>query len=720
LVVDDAQWADAPSLRWFDYLARRIGGLPVLLVVAARPEGPAQLAGQVITLPRLSPAAMTAWVRREWPDAAEEFCTACAEAAGGDPSLLAELLQVLREHGVGSTADQARRVAEFADGLLAAAAVRRLSTQDDATRGLAQALVLLGDDTDWPLVAALSGLSDAEGRDRAGRLERIGVVAPGSPPRFRHDSIRSMLAETGMPAGELAAWHARAAELLHADNAPPEQVAAHLLLADPGPGHWRVEVLRAAARSARERGLPETAATYLRRALREPASVTQRGDLTFELGGDEVLSDPDAAARRLTLALPGVTDPLMRGRLASLLGDALFAAFRHEQAMEVLNRAVTELTPLAGSVGLVREQWWRLQAQLVLIGYERPATFAAARTAAQRLRALGVAGDTPGERAALLALATPAMMGEGDAATVNDLLDQGLRGEFASDVRATHVLGTTGLGYLLTDRLDDAGLRFDQLRDLAGRYGATAARAYALAGAANVEWRRGLRIPLAQGFDATIRANLRARLALVPIAIESRVELGDLDAAAEILAEHMTGAIDESVRWGPAVIAATRVQAERGDPGGALAMLLAYGAQEQHTGLGTPATSPWRTQAARISATLGQLAQAKELATDALDAAYRWGTARVIGAGLRCLGAVTGGAEGRALLAEAVSVLQDSPARLELAWATYEWGLAVRQGGELGNGLEILGDALRLAELRGARLLAGRIRAELVAAGVRL
>ncbi|HTI21373.1 MAG TPA: BTAD domain-containing putative transcriptional regulator [Kutzneria sp.] len=720
LVVDDAQWADAPSLRWFDYLARRIGGLPLLLVMASRPVGAPHLTGQVITLPELSPTAMSAWVRRELPDAAEEFRTACAEAAGGDPSLLTELLQALHEHGVESTAEQAHRVAEFADGLLAAAAVRRLSTQDDATRGLAQALVLLGDDTEWPLAAALSGLSDAEGRDHAGRLTRIGVVAPGDPARFRHVSIRSMLAETEMPPAELAVWHARAAELLHADNAPPERVAAHLLLADPGPGHWRVEALRAAARAARERGLPDTAASYLRRALREPASTTQRGDLTLELGGDEVLSDPDAAARRLALALPGVADPLSQGRVASLLGDALFAAFRHEQAVEVLDRAVAELTPLAGSDGLVREQWWRLQAQLVLIGYERPATIAAARAAADRLRALGVAGDTPGERAALLALATPAMMGEGDAATVNDLLDRGLRGELASEARATHVLGTAGLGYLLTDRLDDAALRFDQLRDLAGRYGATAARAYALAGAANVEWRRGLRIPLAQGFDASIRANLRARLALVPIAIEAQVELGDLDAAAAILAEHLTGPIDESVRWGPVVISATRVQAERGDPGGALALLLAYGAQEEHAGLGTPSTGPWRTRAARIAATLGQHAQAKELATAAVDAAYRWGTARVIGAGLRCLGAVTGGAEGRALLAEAVSVLQASPARLELAWATYEWGLAVRQAGDLGTGLEILGDALKLAELRGARLLAGRVRAELVAAGVRL
>ena len=40
LVVDDAHWADRPSLRFLAYLARRLSGLPLLLVVAARPHEP--------------------------------------------------------------------------------------------------------------------------------------------------------------------------------------------------------------------------------------------------------------------------------------------------------------------------------------------------------------------------------------------------------------------------------------------------------------------------------------------------------------------------------------------------------------------------------------------------------------------------------------------------------------------------------------------------------
>ncbi|HKS98104.1 MAG TPA: BTAD domain-containing putative transcriptional regulator [Rugosimonospora sp.] len=72
-----------------------------------------------------------------------------------------------------------------------------------------------------------------------------------------------------------------------------------------------------------------------------------------------------------------------------------------------------------------------------------------------------------------------------------------------------------------------------------------------------------------------------------------------------------------------------------------------------------------------------------------------------------------------------VQACQDAPLALvvdDAHWADppYEWGLAERQTGDLHTGLSLLGDALKLAELSGSRLLAGRVRAELVAAGVRL
>ncbi|MBT2452757.1 hypothetical protein J7F03_38135 [Streptomyces sp. ISL-43] len=53
MVVDDVHWADMPSLRFLGYLARRVHGLPVLLMVAVRPEDPAPTA----SFTRSAPAA---------------------------------------------------------------------------------------------------------------------------------------------------------------------------------------------------------------------------------------------------------------------------------------------------------------------------------------------------------------------------------------------------------------------------------------------------------------------------------------------------------------------------------------------------------------------------------------------------------------------------------------------------------------------------------------
>jgi hypothetical protein len=54
LAVDDAHWADAASLRFLHYLARRLGELPVLLVVAVRTTDPAA-AGELLTRLRATP-----------------------------------------------------------------------------------------------------------------------------------------------------------------------------------------------------------------------------------------------------------------------------------------------------------------------------------------------------------------------------------------------------------------------------------------------------------------------------------------------------------------------------------------------------------------------------------------------------------------------------------------------------------------------------------------
>jgi len=81
LCVDDAQWADEPSLRFLAYLARRVDELPVALLIAARPPLPGEdrtiLDTIAATAPTLSPAPLT--------EARETLHTTCIP--GSDPGI---------------------------------------------------------------------------------------------------------------------------------------------------------------------------------------------------------------------------------------------------------------------------------------------------------------------------------------------------------------------------------------------------------------------------------------------------------------------------------------------------------------------------------------------------------------------------------------------------------------------------------------------------------
>ena len=130
VTVDDAHWADVASLRWLIYLARRLAGVPLALVLATRPADPGpvqELHDELLVIPEiavlqpggLSEQAITMLASQSLaadPDPA--FVTACQLATGGNPFLLLELFGELgaarnhaesRERRPGRPAELARR-----------------------------------------------------------------------------------------------------------------------------------------------------------------------------------------------------------------------------------------------------------------------------------------------------------------------------------------------------------------------------------------------------------------------------------------------------------------------------------------------------------------------------------------------------------------------------------------------------------------------------------
>ena len=239
LAVDDAHWADAPSLRWLAHLAARVEHLPVALLLAVRdgpdePEliGELRASGTRIRLGPLGPDATTALVRSRLGALPGALVGDQADAqlgrdwhasTGGNPFLLEALATALRD------GDQKAEP-------IAQAVLRRIGPEGSR---LARALAVLGGPAPLRQAAALAGLDLPAAARLADRLRAADVLAPGSVLEFAHPIVRTAVYES-IPPGERALAHAEAARLLERDGADAERLALHLLRSEPGSDpRWR-------------------------------------------------------------------------------------------------------------------------------------------------------------------------------------------------------------------------------------------------------------------------------------------------------------------------------------------------------------------------------------------------------------------------------------------------------------------------------------------------
>jgi predicted ATPase len=202
LLVDDAHWADSSSLEALLYIARRLEGLSVAMVVAARvgePDSPDELLRGLRQEPGvklLTPAALTlagaaALGRGELgPEASEPFLEVCHEATGGNPFLLVELLHALANDGIEPTDANADRVTGLASAGVASSILARLARLGEDAVEVARCVAVLEPNAETEHVAALAGLTVETAAEQCERLIRARLLADARPVAFVHPLMR--------------------------------------------------------------------------------------------------------------------------------------------------------------------------------------------------------------------------------------------------------------------------------------------------------------------------------------------------------------------------------------------------------------------------------------------------------------------------------------------------------------------------------------------------
>ena len=723
ILVDDCQWADPDSLRFLSYLAQRIEGLPIALVLAGRSgDAPgseeasvwSQVASRpsaVVLYPRpLSQTASVALAReRLGTEADESFCRACHTATGGNPLFLRELLRGLDAAGVVPSPTAAGEVQAVGPAAVSRFVLHRLAALGSAATELARSVAVLGGDTELQLAGRVSGLTDEAARDAADDLVRADIFADGEQLGFVHPIVRAALYEDLVP-GERQARHAAVADALAAVGAAPERITAHLVLTAPTGDQRRVQTLRSAAIVAAHRGAPRAAAARLRRALAEFPPEQERAEILTELGRYEVAATEfEPAERHLQACLTSGAALGTRTDAASLLGRCVIVSggSSAQTAVDALASLVDELAPRDPERSL------ELSALLLMVVTAVPQLRPNVDAHLERFRDL--ARGHPGYEAV---------------ATIHAALEELFRGGSAAgtadQVQAALAAGlppatVTNAGFLavvtlrLAERYDAALRLLDLAYEGARREGHTARQglihgqraAIAVArGAlhdAQVEAETGLLLVQPPHFEIPQLAAVEIAVHIERGALETAEESAQRGAALGFPGDHTFG-VDY-------IVARARLRLAQGRVREAIVDLEWCGQRLEALGLLWP--GEWRVVLAPTLAAQGEQEKAASLAREQLSMARQVGAAGALGKSLRSTALTLGEGERLALLEEAVSVLEPSTARLELAHAYADLGTELSRLGRRRDGRAAQRQAIEIADECGAVALAQRARVEL-------
>ncbi len=724
LAADDAHWLDDPTLDLLALLSTRVEDLPLLLAVAARTGGAelgpalARLASDpAVTRLELAPlarAGVEALLQERLGTVIdEELVDACRHATGGNPWFVTALADEMARHP-GAGRDPAR-VRALAPEAIAATVEARIASAAADGPDVARALLVLGDDSEPRHLATLAEVPFERVLEVLDALVEAGILAGARPPRFAHGIVREAVARRA-PAGRLALGNRRAAELLAAEGASPERIAAHLLDSEPAGEDWATRTLMEAAAIARARGAPARAAAVLERALAEPPSAATRPEVLARLGAAELeAGQVGAAAAYLSeaLALGDGHDIESIRRLAQAKASVGGPAAGVIDAVATLDAALAR-------TDLAREERLVLTADLAGLATAEPEMVSRVRPA---LSALGeVDASTPGGRLVLAARARQLMFEGRDIEGTVQAAERALSdGTLAAESSVWIVWSYAVFALIVADQLETARNEID--RSLSRVIARASVGWYCVARTlrADAELRAG-RVnsafaDIGGAFEASRDHDMQPLAIAVGLLVATHLERGELDLAEQVLVEHaFTGHLPEHLLFTALMFERGRLRLEQGDNEGALADLLELKRREQRLGASNANGTGWRVPAVRALLRMGDHAQARALAEEFVELAGHWSCPRTRGNGELLLGLTEqdrAAAERHFTMAAEAAGTGAPLVRIE---ALIELGRTIRQQAERARAREPLRRAYTEADALGCVRLVRHAEAELRAA----
>lgn len=728
VVVDDAHWADVPSLEWIVYLGRRLEGVPIGVIVAWRSGEPAtpvallealREAGGAKTLAPspLSEAAVASLVRAGLSgDPEPQFCEVCHDVTGGNPFLIGALVDALKGGVIPPTAEAARRVQQLGPAAVSRYVLLRLAGLPTEATALARAVAVLDTDAQPEFAAAVAGLDLATASAAATALERARILKVDDAWKFAHPIMRAAV-YADLPAAERAAAHRRAARALKGRGGDPDRAAIHVLASEPAGDVAVVEELRAAADRALQRGAAESALALLERALAEPPPVTQRPGTLLAAGKAAHAAGRADAERYLSEALDTAGEPVSRAEAAVRLAGVLWPRGRAKEAIALLARACDELPASE------RERVGRLQLDRLMFEF-----LAGARTPAEiavdlrKLLDSAVRGSAlrQGTACALLWLEhwaehpRPDLIDElaGELTDLQPLIDS-YGSAFIPFQYGISALGHTDHFELAHSAINAAVAAAQESGNLIDYMAASVGRAVLIGRAgALAEAEADARGALQLARLADHRAGLIFALAGLVRVLTLR---GALDEADLVLSAHGLDRTDEGTPVDNALLYARSElryhQGRYADARDDIVRGLEFAGGQRH--------GPLQATAPRVLAAAGELERARALAEESIATARAARFVGILGIALHSAGLTEPGEVGILRLREAVDVLQRSSWRPYCAEALVDLGAALRRSNHRAEAREPLREGMHLGHRLGMQRLAERAREELIATGAR-